>query len=150
MPLGHLVYRNTKVQRDNRIPGTLNTLSGVESRTIQQDPCDMVKAELLELQFPAVQSTLVDKRQGTTQPSQSCYSHQRLESSLGWRWVMNPFKGMSGAPTSRCRSSCWEQRIAYRVRALRRRSLHSSQRAGKPPTWRRKAGSLDAELWRYA
>jgi hypothetical protein len=150
MPLGHLIYRSTKMQREHRISGTLNTLSGAESRTVQQDPCDMVKAELLELQSSAVKSTPVDKRQCTTQLSQNRYSHQRLESSLGWRWVMNPFKGMSGAPTSHYRSFCWEQRIAYGARALWRRSLHSSLRTGKPSTWRREAGSPDARSWRYA
>jgi hypothetical protein len=48
---------------------------------------------------------------------------------------------MSGTPTTTLgRLLVQELRIAYRARAPRRRSPHSSRRWGKPITWRRGAG----------
>ena len=67
------------------------------------------------------------------------------------RWRATPFKGMSGTPTSRStRSAPTERGIAYGARAPRRRSLRSSPRAGKPPTWRRETGGSDGQRRRYA
>ena len=66
---------------------------------------------------------------------------RRLESPSGGRWPVRSLKGTHGAPKSRSiRRSVRESGIAYGARALWRRSLRSSPRAGKPSTWRREAG----------
>src|SRR5688572_24180438 len=68
----------------------------------------------------------------------------------GWR-AASPLKESNGAPTVRSiRLTCSKRGIAYGARALWRRSLHSSPRAGKPSTWRREAGVFDFQESRGA
>ena len=77
--------------------------------------------------------------------------HRRPESPSGGRWPVRSLKGTHGAPKSRSiRRSVRESGIAYGARALWRRSLRSSPRAGKPSTWRREAGVSITQRARYA
>lgn len=113
---------------------------------VPQDPRDMVKATLLEAQSPVMQRHI-------SRP-------QRLKNeTFGRQWslalhcylptegtVRNHLTQGDGRDTyvALARLTSRKCGIAYGMRVLWRRSLHSSPRTGKPSTWRRQADVLDA------
>jgi hypothetical protein len=150
MPLGHRTYLGPKGKGENSMFGKRMCSEAVYGHD-PQDPSDMVKAELPELQRP------FSKNSGGRVA--------RLHTPLGLRIPgggsapgndIVASQGRSERPQGLKRStyvtlphpSRSENGIAYGTRVLWRRSLRSSRgshapprRTGKPFAWRREAGA---------
>jgi hypothetical protein len=108
-----------------------------------QDPRDTVRAGLPEPQFPAMQNH-ISRLQRIPSGTVGIWRIPTLRQNLpaGRAVGSDPTEG-NGRGTYVAlekRLTLWECGIAYGARALWRRSLRSSPRAGKPPAWRREAG----------
>ncbi len=142
---GSTAYLTAKARGDNSMPTKRGTPEGVYG-VVPRDPRDMVRARLLEPQPPATQKYVLRPqrpisgaigiwRQGSDRQNLPADGAVRKDLSQGdergtYVVLERPEHGECG--------------IAYGARALRRRSLHISLRMGKPFTWRREAGVVDA------
>src|SRR3954469_5861086 len=151
MLLGHLVDLRAKAGGEKSMPEKRETLEGAEG-AVPQDPRDRAKAASPEPRSPAVQShprCYSASNAALPGAARSTFAGRHLR--LARRWVTNLLKGMNGTPKSRSiRSTPTERGMAYRARASRSRSLHSSRRSGKPATGRRETGGLTTRTSRYA
>jgi hypothetical protein len=106
-----------------------------------QDPRGMAKATLLEAQPRSVNARPVatlTPRDVTRALLEQLEEEQTRGRDTG---RYDPGVGVSGRPKPRStRAPTGKLKIAYGTRVLRRRSLHSSPRPGKPATRRREAG----------
>lgn len=149
--LRSMAYLAVKAKGNNSMPLKRETPEDAYGRIVPRDLRDMAKAKLLESQYSAMKVSSLVYRIYTTRPSVYLSSSFRTQGKTLDRWavVNEPLKGMDGMPKSRSFPMC-KRGIAYGARALWQRSLRSSPRTGKPSTWRRGAGVLDAKIRRYA
>ena len=95
------------------MPEKRESLEGADS-AVPQDPRDKAKAGLPEPQSPAVETAhpLLQRLRATLPgAARSTFAGRHLR--LARRWLAKPWKGMSGAPTSRStRSAPTERGIA--------------------------------------
>jgi hypothetical protein len=142
---GSTTYPEAKAERDNSMSPKREMPEGVYG-IVPRDPRDTVKAKLPETQSPAMQ-TCISRQQrlsrGTPGIRRRCRSRRNYPA--GEAVGNDPTQGDGWdtylALTRLASRNCG---IAYGARALRRRSLRSSPGTGKPSTWRREAGVLDA------
>jgi hypothetical protein len=142
--LGSTAYLEAKAKRDNSMPlkrGMPESVYGIAS----QDPRDTVRAGLPEPQFPAMQSH-ISRPQRILGGTAGIWRIPILRQNLpAGRAVGNDPTEGNGRGTYlalEIRLTLRECGIAYGARALRRRSLRSSPRAGKPPTTRRREAGV--------
>jgi hypothetical protein len=148
--VGHPTYLDAKAEGDHSM-SEKREASEVAYDADPQDPRDMVKATLLESQFPEVKQSAPRYRSYRGAIGRPHFhavwdiwpllaSRNRYPPADG-RYPMRIFKGTKGTPTvALLRLAHREQGIAYGTRVLWQRSRHSSPRTGKPSTWRRAAG----------
>jgi hypothetical protein len=122
-------------------PGCSKTVK----RYARQDPDGMVKAGLLEPECPICKEPGPERRMKPDAALTGCKAHLHPSALQGSRIAYSYLKDMKWAPKPSYRQPGTECAIPYQARASRERSLHSSQRAGKPSTRRRETGTSDVE-----
>jgi hypothetical protein len=140
--LGSTAYLEAKAKGDNSMPLKREMPEGVYG-SVPQDPRDMVRAGLPEPQFPAMQSH-ISRPQRIPGGTAGIWPIPILRQNLpaGRAVGSDPTEG-NGRGTYVVLErplTLRECGIAYGARALWRRSLRSSPRAGRPSAWRREAG----------
>lgn len=123
----------------------------------------MIKAKLLESQYPlgvkyppsGNGDCNLTSHKGDVMISSA--SQMPPDRSGNWRIPANGIvpkkirnKDANGKSKGYARELPIEHGIAYVLRSIWQRSLHSSPRTGKPFTWRREAGVSDRETGRIA
>jgi len=168
MTVGHAAHLDAKAEGDNSMLRKREQAEDVYASLVPQDPRDMVRATLLESQFPGAQraaSRLPRPQAGPpfNRPRCSGSGHTRFKVwiwQLSGRWTMDTesIQGNErGTYVALSHPTATNHGIAYGARALWRRSFHSSRRSndrpgrtGKPSTGRREAGVVDQRMRRFA
>ena len=110
---------------------------------VLQGPCDMVKARMLEPQFPVVKLPAL-ANMPTTRCRNMAVGNSLPEASIRQTMTNEVIQGSKrGTYIALERPPSSHHGIAYGTRVLWQRSHHSSQRMGKPSTRRRVTGFPD-------
>lgn len=138
--LGSTAYLAAKAKGNNRMPSKRRMPRGAQG-IAPQDPRSTVKAILLEPQSPGMELHILRLQRLSRSHPDTSSRMWATEPSIGWTvrkdLTQGDERGTYGTLLRPLERKC---EIAYGARALWRRSLRSSPRAGKPPTWRREAG----------
>jgi hypothetical protein len=146
--LGSTAYLEAKAKGDNSMPLKREMLEGVYG-FVPQDPRDTVRAGLPEPQFPAMQSHISRQKRipgGTAGIWPIPILRQNLPAGRAVGNDPTEGNGRGTYVALEKRLTIRECGIAYGARALGRRSLRSSPRAGKPSATRRREAGVSGAL----